>query len=44
MGPDPRAVVLILTSAYLHVRISVKIFSVYLGMVTCFWNTFVLGG
>ena len=44
VGPDPRAVVLILTSIFLHVKISVKVFRVYLGMVTCFWNTFVLGG
>ena len=44
MGPDPRAVVLILKSAYLHVKISVKVFRVYLGMVTSFWSTFVLGG
>ena len=44
MGPDPRAVVLILKSAYLHVKISVKVFTVYLGMATIFWSTFVLGG
>ena len=44
VGPDPRAVVPILTSAYLHVKISVKVFRVYLGMVTSFWSTFVLGG
>ena len=44
MGPDPRVVVLILKSAYLHVKISVKVFRVYLGMVTSFWSTFVLGG
>ena len=44
VGPDPRAVVLILTSAFLHVKISVKVFRLYLGMVTCFWSTFVLGG
>ena len=44
VGPDPRAVVLILTSAYLHEKISVKVFRVYLGMVTSFWSTFVLGG
>ena len=42
MGPDPRAVVLILTSVFLHVKISVKVFGVYLGMVTSFWSTFVL--
>ena len=44
VGPDPRVVVLILTSAFLHVKISVKVFRVYLGMVTSFWSTFVLGG
>ena len=32
MGPDPTAVVLILTSAYLHVKISVKVFRVYIGV------------
>ena len=37
VGPDPRAVVLILKSAYLHVKISVKVFRVYLGMVTIFF-------
>ena len=44
MGPDPRAVVLVLTSVSLHVKISVQVFRVYLGMVTYFWSTFVLGG
>ena len=44
VGPDPRAVVLILTSAFLYVKISVKVFRVYLGMVTSFWSTFVLEG
>ena len=44
VGPDPRAVVLILTSVFLHVKISVKVFRVYLGMVTSFWSTFVLEG
>ena len=44
VGPDPRAVVLVLASAFLHVKNSVKVFRVYLGMVTCFWSTFVLGG
>ena len=34
VGPDPRPVVIILTSAFLHVKISVKVFRVYLGMVT----------
>ena len=37
-------VVLVLASAFLHVKISVKVFRVHLGMVTCFWSTFVLGG
>ena len=37
-------VVLVLASAYLHVKISVKVFRVSLGMVTSFWSTFVLGG
>ena len=40
----PRAVVLVLPSAFLHVKISVKVVRIYLGMVTCFWSTFVLGG
>ena len=44
VGPDPRAVVLVLTSVSLHVKISVMVFRVYLGMVTYFWSTFVLGG
>ena len=37
-------VVLVLASAFLHVKISVYIVRVYLGMVTSFWSTFVLGG
>ena len=37
-------VVLVLASAFLHVKISVKVFRVNLGMVTSFWSTFVLGG
>ena len=44
VGPHPRAVVLILTSVFLHVKISIKVFRVYLGMVTSFWSTFVLEG
>ena len=40
----PRVVVLVLASAFLHVKISVKVVRVYLGMVTSFWSTFVLGG
>ena len=37
-------VVLVLASAFRHVKISVRIFRVYLGMVTSFWSTFVLEG
>ena len=44
VGPDPRVVMLVLVSAFLHVKISVKVVRVYLGVVTCFWSTFVLGG
>ena len=43
-NPGCLVVVLVLASAFLHVKISVKVFRVYLGMVTCFWSTFVLGG
>ena len=43
MGPDPRAVVLVLASVFLHVKISVKVVRVFLGNVTSFWSTFVLG-
>ena len=43
-NPGSLVVVLVLASAFLHVKISVKVFRVYLGMVTCFWSTFVLGG
>ena len=40
------AVVLVLVSVFLHVKISVKVFRVWslVGMVTSFWSTFVLGG
>ena len=34
VGPDPRAVVLVFASACLHVKISVKLFRLYIGMVT----------
>ena len=44
MGPDTRAVVLVLASVFLHVKISVKVVRVFLGNVTSFWSTFVLGG
>ena len=37
-------VVLVLASAFLHVKVSVKVVRVLLGNVTCFWSTFVLGG
>ena len=37
-------VVLVLASAFLHVKISVKVVRVFLGNVTGFWSTFVLGG
>ena len=37
-------VVLVLASVFLHVKISVKIVRVFLGNVTSFWSTFVLGG
>ena len=37
-------IVLVLASAFLHVKISVEVVRVYLGIVTSFWSTFVLGG
>ena len=37
-------VVLVLASAFLHVKVSFKVVRVFLGNVTCFWSTFVLGG
>ena len=37
-------VVLVLASASLHVKVSVKVLGVFLGNVTCSWSTFVLGG
>ena len=43
-NPGSLVVVLVLASAFLHVKISVKLFRVYLGKVTCFWSTLVLGG
>ena len=36
-------VVLVLASAFLHVKVSVKVVMVFLGNVTCFWSTFVGG-
>ena len=41
--PGSLVVVLVLASVSLLV-ISVNVVRVYLGMVTCFWSTFVLGG
>ena len=37
-------VVLVLVSAFLHVEVYVKLVRVFLGIVTGFWSTFVLGG
>ena len=37
-------VVLVSASVFLHVKVSVKVVRVFLGNVTCFWSTFVLGG
>ena len=37
-------VVLFLASAFLHVKVSVKVVRVFLGNVTSFWSTFVLEG
>ena len=37
-------VVLVLASAFLHMKVSVKVVRVFLGNVTSFWSTFVLGG
>ena len=39
-----RVVVLVIASGFLHVKISVKVVRVFLGNVTSFWSTFVLGG
>ena len=43
-NPGCLVVVLVLASAFLPVKISVKVLRVYLGMVTSFWSTFVQGG
>ena len=40
----PRVVVLVLASAFLHVKMSVKVVRVYLGMVTCFLEHVSAGG
>ena len=37
-------VVLVLALVFLHVKISIKVVRVFLGNVTSFWSTFVLGG
>ena len=37
-------VVLVLASAFLHVKVSVKVVRVFLGNVTSLWSTFVRGG
>ena len=37
-------VVLVFASVFLHVKISIKVVRIYLGNVTSFWSTFVLGG
>ena len=37
-------VVLVIALAFLHVKVSVKVVRVFLGNVTSFWSTFVLGG
>ena len=43
-NPGCLVVVLVLASAFLHVKISVKVFRVYLGMVTCFGARLCWGG
>ena len=37
-------VVSVLASAFLHVKVSVKVVRVFLEYVTSFWSTFVMGG
>ena len=37
-------VVLVLASAFLHVKVYIKVVRVFLGNVTSFWSTFVCGG
>ena len=37
-------VVLVLASAFLYVKVSVKVIRVFLGNVISSWSTFVLGG
>ena len=44
VGPDPRAVVLFSHIGFLHVKISVTLFRIYLGMVTCFRARLCWGG
>ena len=43
-NPGCLVVVLVLASAFLHVKISVTLFRVYLGMVTCFRARLSWGG
>ena len=43
-NPGCLVVVLVLASAFLHVKISVTLFRVYLGMVTCFRARLCWGG
>ena len=43
-NPGCLVVVLVLASAFLHVEISVTLFRVYLGMVTCFGARLCWGG
>ena len=44
VGPDPRAVVLFSHIGSLHVKISVTLFRLYIGMVTCFRARLCWGG
>ena len=44
VGPDPRAVVLFSHIEFLHVKISVTLFRLYIGMVTCFRARLCWGG
>ena len=44
VGPDPRAVVLFSHIEFLHVKISVTLFKLYIGMATCFRAHLCWGG
>ena len=44
VGPDPRAVVLFSHIEFLHVKISVTLFRLYIGMVTCLEHVCAGGG